>query len=169
LQIVNEEVWQQASSTYDCYGCDGGDPVGAYEYIESAGGLESDSVYPYESYYGDSETCTTATDDYVVTVKDYTIVSGEDAMIDYVSTTGPLSVCLDASSWASYSKGILSVCGTEVDHCVQATGINTGESYWIVRNSWGTDWGVGGFIYLKSGQNTCDITYLPTYTVTAAV
>ena len=33
-----------------------------------------------------------------------------------------------------------------------------------IRNSWGTDWGDDGYIQLESGENLCDITYIPTFT-----
>lgn len=46
-------------------------------------------------------------------------VDGEDEMEAYVKSTGPLSVCLDASAWSSYKSGIVSACNTTVDHCVQ--------------------------------------------------
>ena len=42
----------------------------------------------------------------------------------------------------------MSTCGKSVDHCVQATGVDT-SSYWKVRNSWGTSWGDGGFMRTK--------------------
>ncbi len=53
----------------------------------------------------------------------------------------------------TYKSGILKAaqCGKDVDHCVQAVGYNTGSAmgdYWIVRNSWNTDWGIAGYIYL---------------------
>ena len=56
----------------------------------------------------------------------------------------------------------MSVCGTSVDHCVQAVGVDTGASspYWLVRNSWGTSWGEKGYIYLAMGDNTCGIANL---------
>ena len=87
-------------------------------------------------------------------------------MASYVQSTGPLSVCVDANNWNSYTGGIMSVCGTSVDHCVQAVGVDA-SSYWKVRNSWGTSWGESGFIRLKYGQNTCAITNDPTYATVA--
>lgn len=50
----------------------------------------------------------------------------------HVLNVGPLSVCLDASTWHSYTNGTLSTCGDSVDHCVQAVGLNKAEGYWIV-------------------------------------
>jgi C1A family cysteine protease len=154
-------------------GCNGGFSEGAYDYIKSAGGIVQESDYPYStasSQFGISGTCNTAdTTDKVVTVDSYSTVSGESAMASYVGATGPLSVCLDASSWNSYTGGVMSVCGDDVDHCVQAVGLYTSAGYWVVRNSWGTTWGEDGFIYLKYGQNTCDITNDPTYTKVSLV
>lgn len=31
------------------------------------------------------------------------------------------------------------------------------EGYWIVRNQWGTNWGMNGYAYVAMGQNTCGI------------
>ena len=164
-----EQIVECAPVTDSCFGCDGGYPSGAYEYISSIGGIQSDSSYPYDSYYGQTSTCSASTSEFVVTVTDYTTLSSEDEMITYVASTGPLSVCLDASSWSSYTSGVVSVCGMDLDHCVQVTGINTADNYWIVRNSWGTDWGDEGFIYLSAGSDMCGISYIPTYTTVASV
>ena len=90
------------------------------------------------------------------------MIRSESAMASYVQSTGPLSVCLDASSWNSYTGGIMSTCTKNVDHCVQAVGVDT-SSYWKVRNSWGTSWGESGYIRLKYGSNTCAIANDPTY------
>jgi hypothetical protein len=129
------------------YGCDGGETEDAFDYVKSAGGLALESAYPYTSYWGDTGTCSTSSLVKKVTVESYKTLSDEASMAAYVQSTGPLSVCLDASSWSSYASGILSVCGTSVDHCVQAVGVlptSTG-GYWKVRNSWGTDWVIKKF------------------------
>ena len=78
-------------------------------------------------------------------------------MAKYVGETGPLSICVDASSWQTYKGGVLKHCGDRIDHCVQAVGYDQTNGYWIVRNSWNTDWGQKGFIYVGMGTNACGI------------
>jgi len=151
-------------------GCNGGWTEHAYSYVARTGGIELDSSYPYTSgKVGITGSCTASSKLYVVTITGYTTVSssasGEATMASYVAATGPLSICLDAETWNSYTGGIVTVCGTSVDHCVQAVGLNTAAAtpYWIVRNSWGTSWGNAGYIYLEYGQNMCDLASDATY------
>ena len=42
--------------------------------------------------------------------------------------------------------------------CRQATGYSAEGNYWIVRNSWGPEWGEQGFVYVEYGANVCGIT-----------
>jgi len=151
-------------------GCNGGWTENAYKYVTGAGGIEQESDYPYKSQTGNTGSCKSDKSKYVTTVTKYYTVSGETNMANYMLGTGPLSVCLDASSWNTYTGGIMTVCGNSVDHCVQAVGVDTSSGgYWKVRNSWGTSWGESGFIRLAYGQNTCDITNDPTYTTVKLV
>jgi hypothetical protein len=144
-------------------GCDGGNTETAFEYVKMAGGIETEEAYPYTSYYDVTGTCTSNSADFLVTVDEYYSLADEDAMITHMFSTGPISICLDASSWSSYVSGIITTCGMDVDHCVQAVGINMDEGYWIVRNSWGTEWGNEGYIWLEVGSNMCNIAYDPKY------
>jgi len=142
-------------------GCNGGDPRSGMTYVQSAGGQETEDNYPYTAgQSGSGGQCAfnsgeIAEDDAggPVDVSD----GDENALQQFLMQTGPPSVCVDASSWQSYTGGVLSSCGCNIDHAVQAVGVNAdgqANSY-KVRNSWNTDWGVNGFIYLEIGSNTC--------------
>ncbi len=147
-------------------GCRGGLTEAGFKYAKGTA-IDLNSDYPYTSYYGKTGTCAPPATG-VVKVTSFAKVSGESNMAAYVQSTGPLSVCLDASSWNSYTGGIMSVCGTDVDHCVQAVGVDASTGgYWKVRNSWGTSWGESGYIRLAYGKNTCAITNDPLYSAVA--
>ncbi|KAJ8599542.1 hypothetical protein CTAYLR_007125 [Chrysophaeum taylorii] len=85
----------------------------------------------------------------------------------------PVSVCLNAANWDDYVGGVMTVetCGgyayDDLDHCVQLVGYNnaTDSAYWIVRNSWSTDWGEDGYIRLAFDANTCGLANEPTVAV----
>lgn len=174
---IESDAMRQHSSTYilspeqitQCdatsYGCNGGWSEHAYNYVKRAGGLEQEADYPYTSgTAGVTGTCKSTESKMKVSLTGYSTIKSESSMASYVQSTGPLSVCLDANTWNSYTGGIMSVCGNSVDHCVQAVGVDASTGgYWKVRNSWGTSWGESGFIRLAYGSNTCDIANDPTY------
>jgi len=143
-------------------GCNGGFPTGAYSYVQSAGGIETLADYPYTAEGGESGSCNFQSGDVVATVTNVVTINGETGLYSQTSSAsgGPVSVCVDASSWQTYTSGVLTSCGDDVDHCVQLTGYaNYGESgaYWVVRNSWGESWGEQGFIWIAIGQDLCSI------------
>jgi C1A family cysteine protease len=91
-------------------------------------------------------------------------MASESDMIEYVQSTGPLAICVDASEWNTYTKGVVTSCGDDLDHCVQIAGYNAESNYWIVRNQWGSNWGYDGYIYISAGSNTCGIAEQAIYT-----
>ena len=87
---------------------------------------------------------------------------------------GPLSVAVDAGSdfFRFYKRGVFDhadVCGTELNHAIAIVGYSNTESddtpYWIVRNSWGDDWGEDGYIRMaiRGGDGVCGINLEPTF------
>ena len=95
----------------------------------------------------------------------------EDTLVKNLVSFGPLSIAVDASEWSSYTGGILTTdsCNNgalRLDHAVQLVGYNfetPGQEYFIVKNSWNTDWGYDGYIHLKAGDNTCGFADQPAF------
>jgi C1A family cysteine protease len=168
-QLVSCDTSGDVPYFMENYGCQGGNTETAFMYISYTGGVVSDSDYPYSSYYATTSTCTKSATNYQVTITGYHTVEGEASMKDYVMSTGPLAVCMDATDWASYKGGIVASCGTSVNHCVQVVGVDTQNGYWIVRNSWGTSWGMNGYIYLQTDRNICQIASDPHYVDPVAI
>jgi cathepsin F len=157
-------------------GCNGGNTETAYAYVKKAGGLEPAADYPYKSgRTGKTGKCEADKAEEAVSITGYKHVSqtkhGEAKMVAQMQKS-PISVCVDAEKWQTYTSGILGrSCGKQLDHCVQAVGLGhkMGKSYWIVRNSWNTDWGVDGYIYVQEGINACGIASDATVTTGAAI
>ena len=80
--------------------------------------------------------------------------------------TSPTSVAIEADKlvFQFYSGGVLnsSNCGTNLDHGVLAVGYGTesGQDYYLVKNSWATSWGDNGYIKIANtgnGDGICGI------------
>ena len=176
-QLFTLSPQQITSCDHTDLGCNGGNTETAYKYVIGAGGLVAESDYPYTSgTTGATGRCrSSSTESKVATIGGYQTVSRigftESHMVSQIQTS-PLSVCVDAEVWQTYSSGIVgSSCGKQLDHCVQAVGLNVdGDTpYWIVRNSWGTSWGNSGYIYVQQGINACGIAKDATVTTGAKV
>jgi C1A family cysteine protease len=78
--------------------------------------------------------------------------------------SGPVAVAVDATDdWYAYRSGVFNVsCSSNINHAVTLVGYGNrnGVGYWIIRNSWGSDWGYAGHIYVKdnsSNNSSCNI------------
>jgi cathepsin L len=81
-----------------------------------------------------------------------------EAVVHY----GPVAVSAAASDWFEYSTGIFDSCDQDavVDHAIVLYGFGVENSvrYWLIRNSWGRDWGEHGYIRLLrhgDGEQYC--------------
>jgi len=131
-------------------GCNGGDQVAAMRYVQSAGGIMSSSAYPYKAKSG---SCKFDKGKAVTQVTGYKVASRsvKDMMTTLVNV-GPLAISIYANdAFQKYSGGIYSCRSSSVNHAVLLVGYGTenGKDYWLVKNSYGTRWGLEGFFKLS--------------------
>jgi len=157
-------------------GCSGGWTYWAFQYLLTAGGQETEADYPYTAEDG---TCAFSKSKIAAKISNYTFATTpceqgscptqDDVLRTQLVAQGPVSICVNAATWSEWTgpepMTYDSCAGDaeELDHCVQLVGYNWPQSYWIVRNSWNTDWGQNGFMYLQTGGNACGLGDVVTY------
>lgn len=101
-----------------------------------------DSDYPYTGFDGE---CKFGRFSHFGSISKYVniVEDDEDDLASKVEQYGPVASAIDASTYSFklYSGGKydeLKCSPRNLDH---GFGNEDGKKYWIVRNSWGTDWG----------------------------
>lgn len=145
----------------------------AYQFVIKNHGIDTEEDYPYQ---GREKTCSKEKmNKHVVTIDRYMDVpeNNEQQLLKAVAAQ-PVSVgiCGSERAFQLYSKGIFTgPCSTSLDHAVLIAGYGSenGKDYWIVKNSWGTRWGMNGYIHIlrNSGnsQGICGINMLASYPI----
>jgi C1A family cysteine protease len=162
---INDGITADLSEQYlvscnaDGWGCDGG--FWAHDYHqwkmaagETEAGAVLESKFPYEAQ---DTTCNPPHP------KAYRIDSWQYVCPDCTPTTaqikqaiyahGPLSVSVCVNdAFQSYNGGVFSGPGcSDLNHGVVLVGWNDDDGCWILRNSWGSAWGEGGYMRIKYG------------------
>lgn len=142
------------------HGCNGGLMDNAFNWIDKNGGLCTEADYPYVSGTTKSggtcqETCSLVKDSQVLSYYDVE-PSSDDEMMKAL-TQQPVSVAIQADQldFQLYSGGVFTgSCGTDLDHGVLAVGYGSEQStdYYLVKNSWSSSWGEGGYIKFGRGS-----------------
>ncbi|XP_030542160.1 vignain-like [Rhodamnia argentea] len=176
---TNQLVSLSEQELVDCdtaqnQGCNGGLMDYAFEFIQQRGGITTESNYPYQASNG---TCNAAKENSpVVSIDGHEDVpaNDEDALLKAVANQ-PVSVAIDAggANLQFYSEGVFTgECGTELNHGVAIVGYGStleGTKYWIVKNSWGPEWGEKGYIRMERGiaakEGLCGIAMEASYPV----
>ncbi|KAI9554249.1 hypothetical protein GHT06_019521 [Daphnia sinensis] len=90
----------------------------------------------------------------------FNLVDNEDQLKRILAFHGPVTAAVDAVTWQDYLGGIIQYhCRDHTNHAVQIVGYDARGPipFYIVRNSWGVDFGNEGYLHIAIGKNLCGI------------
>jgi cathepsin H len=175
LLLLSEQQLVDCAGAFGNHGCRGGLPSQAFEYIKFAGGISKGVDYQYTGRDG---SCRAQPAKFAAKVTgEVNITEGaENDLLDAVTTAGPVAVAFQVvSDFQSYRSGVYDSTRCkkgpmDVNHAVLAVGYATdaasGKPYWIVKNSWGTSFGVQGYFYMVRNKNMCGVATCASYPLT---
>ena len=159
-------------------GCSGGLMQYSLDWIKKNGGIMAEKDYLFSGIKGP---CKKKEEKYVdLKVTGYKKLGSPDKIWDCVDENqvkeflyenGPLIAAINGDYLKSYTGGIIDPCTAGgIDKAVLIIGYgnegSTNMDYWIVKNSWGKDWGESGYFRIRRGTGACGINcYIMTATV----
>jgi len=162
--VLSEQNLLDCSTNNGNMGCSGGYITSAFMYVTNNKGIDTNSSYPYTEV---QSTCqyNPANNMGYNTGYEQVEPGSEGALQQAVAKIGPISVGINAHlpSFQFYEGGVYSspYCSPyEIDHAVLVVGYGTynGIPYWLIKNSWGTDWGMNGYMMMARNEgNMCGI------------
>ncbi|XP_015424542.1 PREDICTED: cathepsin W isoform X2 [Myotis davidii] len=165
-------------------GCSGGFVWDAFITVLNNSGLASEKDYPFQGAV--RAKCQAKKHKKVAWIQDFIMLSDNEQRIAwYLATEGPITVTINKKLLQQYQNGVIKATQTtcdpqNVDHVVLLVGFGKTKSvegrqakgvpghsrrrstpYWILKNSWGANWGEKGYFRLHRGSNACGITKYP--------
>jgi len=175
LTSLAEQQLVDCAGGFENHGCNGGLPSQAFQYLMWTGGQEKESDYKYTARDG---RCAFSASKVAVKISDeFNITAGDetDTGLPGAVAKGPVSICYQvASDFRNYKSGVYTstICKNgpmDVNHAVLATGYDTdsasGLPYYMVKNSWGTSFGIKGYFKIVRGKNMCGIATCSSYPI----
>jgi len=170
LYNLSEQELIDCSESYGNHGCEGGSMLSAFQYVKDNGiCLEKDYTYTGEDGQCQKENCESK-----VKISNYSLISpNSESQLERAVQIQPVSVAIQANkrSFQFYRSGIYSDldCGYQLDHGVLLIGYGYDKDldmkYWIVKNSWGNQWGENGYIRIlkdiDDNRGLCGIAIQP--------
>ena len=150
LRNISEQEIVDCSGAEGNQGCFGGLMNQVFQYVIDNNGVCSEQEYPYDA---NQDQCNDKCQNIVQISSYQNITQNNETILMNAVAQQPVSVAIQANlpSFQFYSKGIYndSQCTGELDHGVLVVGYGKDDnniSYWLIKNSWGPNWGENGYI-----------------------
>jgi cathepsin L len=173
LTSLDEQDLCDCSTAQGNDGCNGGLMDQAFQYVISNKGIDTEASYPYTATGPNA--CEYNAANSGDTISNYQdVTSGSESALQTAANQQPVSVAIDAShtSFQLYTGGVYyepSCSPSQLDHGVLVVGYgndDSGTAYWLVKNSWGTSWGMNGYIQMsRNNGNNCGIATAASYPI----
>jgi C1A family cysteine protease len=135
-----------------------GGPTEAFDWMKT-NGVADPGCWPYETS-NDPYKPTADRDGRTVKLVDYVTLNNIEDQKSWIDNIGPLSACFTVyNDFFGYSSGVYTAntsSGVAGGHCIVIVGYDDSLQAWLVRNSWGTGWGMSGYCWFGYGQASID-------------
>ena len=141
---------------YGSHGCSGGQMDGGFKYLIEHGQC-LDTEYPYTSGKTKTESTCKSCNSVAKFTSCSDVKTNDELSLKAAVAQQPVAIAIEADTryFQFYSEGVLdsAECGTKLDHGVLVVGYGEedGKKFWLVKNSWSSDWGEDG--YVKIGRS----------------
>lgn len=170
-RVIPLSAQQLIDCDYRSRGCIGGNIIKAYNYIMKVGGVQRATDYPYKSADGKIDKCRFERDKIEPLTQNLgklkaLQLDGDEQLLKKVSASyGPIDVSIEANDPFIYAGEDIIYDANCVpygrNHEVLLVGYGTnpqGADYWIIKNSYGDNWGRLGYgLMARNRNNNCNI------------
>jgi len=163
IPLSEQELMDCDTHTID-HGCHGGAPHMAMEWIinnTDNGGICTEAQLDYTGVPDDKCPLVKGT----ATLSNWTSISQNETLIaDALAKIGPLSAGINEAAMQHYRGGLAcpidDLCDPKgLNHAVLIVGwgVDDGQEYWKIKNSWGDSFGEDGYFRICKGHGACGI------------
>ncbi|MEG4508288.1 C1 family peptidase [Microcoleus sp. F6_B4] len=160
LDLSEQQLLSCNRNNFSCSGGFISDKDSDYRY-ES--GLVGEQAYPYENRESTCRNFSRPGSGNLFDIKAFQFVLGQNDAPGSPANITKIKQAIYAYGvvWAgvhseeafpAYKGGVFNACSNKkADHAINIIGWDDAGGYWIVRNSWGNDWGENGYMKIKYG------------------